>query len=240
MKCEMDLYNLSFYLLKKVVVTFLNGQSVCGILKNVLIASQEILIDDLTYSTCTISDIEMTGSITYHTYAKEPQKACEIDGLYFGLDDFVPDTDYSRILYGEFNCVAACHLVFSESKLSARDVRILSFSHKVYLPALSKASYLYLLHDGSILVGTLENDAVLSIRTSSGLVTPIDLEQVQEIIRLPMTNEYVDITLRNGSVLSGVVSAANDAMIVVIGETIQPVQLVDVLLLRYKDRKSVV
>lgn len=170
----------------------------------------------------------------YHTYSKDRKKSCDIDGLYFGLDDFVPDTDSSKILYGEFNCVAACHLVFDESKLSARDVRILSCSHKIYLPALAKSSYMYLLYDGSILVGTMADSEVLSIHTATGSSISINLDDVQDIIRLPLTNEFVEITLRTGNVLSGVVSAANDSMIVVINETVQAVQLVDVLSLRYK------
>ncbi len=234
MQYEMDFNNISLYLLKRVVVTFTDGRRDGGILTNISPMSQEIMLDNVAYSINDISDIEMTGNITYHTYSKDRKKSCDIDGLYFGLDDFVPDTDSSKILYGEFNCVAACHLVFDESKLSARDVRILSCSHKIYLPALAKSSYMYLLYDGSILVGTMADSEVLSIHTATGSSISINLDDVQDIIRLPLTNEFVEITLRTGNVLSGVVSAANDSMIVVINETVQAVQLVDVLSLRYK------
>lgn len=234
MQYEMDYNNISLYLLKRVIVTFTDGRRDGGILTNISPMSQEIMLDNVAYSINDISDIEMTGNITYHTYSKDSKKSCDIDGLYFGLDDFVPDTDSSKILYGEFNCVAACHLVFDESKLSARDVRILSCSHKIYLPALAKSSYIYLLYDGSILVGTMADSEVLSIHTATGSSISINLDDVQDIIRLPLTNEFVEITLRTGNVLSGVVSAANDSMIVVINETVQAVQLVDVLSLRYK------
>lgn len=234
MQYEIDFNNLSLYLLKRVIVTFANGRCAGGILTNVSPMAQEIMLDNATYSLDDISDIEMTGNITYHTYSKDSKKSCDIDALYFGLDDFVPDTDSSKILYGEFNCIAACHLVFAESKLSARDVRILSCSHKIYLPALAKSSHMYLLHDGSILVGTMEDSEFLSIHTATGSAISINLDDVQDIIRLPLTNEFVEITLRTGNVLSGVVSAANDSMIVVINETVQAVQLVDVLSLRYK------
>ncbi len=234
MQYEIDFNNLSLYLLKRVIVTFADGRCAGGILTNVSPTAQEIMLDNVAYSINDISDIEMTGNITYHTYSKDSKKSCDIDGLYFGLDDFVPDTDSSKILYGEFNCIAACHLVFAESKLSARDVRILSCSHKIYLPALAKSSHMYLLHDGSILVGTMEDSEVLSIHTATGSAISINLDDVQDIIRLPLTNEFVEIALRTGNVLSGVVSAANDSMIVVINETVQAVQLVDVLSLRYK------
>lgn len=234
MQYEVDYNNLNLYLLKKVVITFTNGMNASGVLMNVSPLSQEIMLDNVAYSISGISDIEMTGNITYHTYSNDSKKSCDIDGLYFGVNDFAPDTDSSKILYGEFNCVGACHLIFEESKLSARDVRILSYSHKIYSPALAKSPYLYLLNDGSVLVGILENSETLAIRMATGSSTSINLDDVQDIIRLPLTNDFVEITLRTGNVLSGVVSAANNSMIVVIGETVQAVQVVDIMSLRYK------
>lgn len=239
MKLEIDLFSLSFYLLKKVLVTFSDGQSVHGELKAILPGSQELLIDDTAYSMDSVVDIETTGVVDYHTYAEDPQKACELNGMFFGLDDFVPGTDRTKLLYGEFECTVAFHLVFVESKLSAKDVRILSAVHRYHQAALSRIPYLYLLNDGSYLVGTMEHEQPVSLRTASGTSIPVDMEQVREIIRLPMTNESVEITLKNGSTLSGVVSAANEAMIVVIGETIHPVMMADVCAIRYKGVMSV-
>lgn len=239
MQFETDYNNLSLYLLKKVVVTFYDGRCTSGTLMNILPTSQEIVLDNVAYSISNMSNIEMIGSITYHTYSNDHKKSFDIDGLYFDLDDFVPDTDYSKILYDEFNCLAACHLAFVDSKIFAKDVRFLSFSHKIYLPALEKASYLYLLHDGSIIVGIMQNSDVLSIFTSNGLTTPINLDDVQDIIRLPLTNEFVEITLKDSSVISGIVSAANASTIMLINDSVQAVQLTDVFSIRYKGNITV-
>ena len=79
--------SLNLYLLKKVIVSFLDGRYFSGILMNVSAESQEILLDDVPYSISEVSNIEMVGHVTYHTYADEPQKACEIDGLFFGVEN---------------------------------------------------------------------------------------------------------------------------------------------------------
>lgn len=234
MKHGTDYNGLNLYLLKKVMVSFLDGRYISGVLMNASLTSQEILVDDVAYPISEISDIEMIGNVTHHTYAGDPKKACEIDGLYFGLDDFVSDTDISKIIYSEFDCLAACHLVFLDSKISAKDVRILSFSHKAYLPVMTKSPWLYLLRDGSTLVGIMDQSAVWSIQAANGQSTMIQPEDVQDILRIPLINEFVEIALKNGDVLSGVVSATNESMIVIIGETIQAVRLNDVLSFRYK------
>lgn len=234
MQYEADYMKLNLYLLKKVIVTFVDGRCARGFLTNVSPVSQEIMLDNAAYSIGDILDIEMTGSVTYHTYSDDCKKSCDIDGLYFGLDDFAPDTDYSKILFGEFNCLAACHLIFAESRISAKDVRVLSFSHKIYAPALMKANYLYVLHDETFIVGTMQNSEDPSIRMGDGSVKAISFNEVQDIIRLPLTNESVEITLKNSSVIAGVVSAANDSMIVLIGDSVQAVQLGDILSIRYK------
>lgn len=234
MQYEADFNNLNLYLLKKVMVTFIDGRCAGGALTNVSSAAQEIVLDDAAYPVSEIADIEMTGSVAYHTYASDPQRACDIDGLYFAVDDFVPDTDRSKIIYGEFNCRAACHLVFADARISAKDVRILSFSHKTYLPALEKTPCLYRLRGGTHLVGTLQNAEGLSVCTAEGSAKPIDLDEIQDIIRLPRTNEFAEITLKDGSVVSGVVSAANDAMIILLGASVQAVPLTDIRTLRYR------
>lgn len=200
MQYEADYMKLNLYLLKKVIVTFVDGRCARGFLTNVSPVSQEIMLDNAAYSIGDILDIEMTGSVTYHTYSDDCKKSCDIDGLYFGLDDFAPDTDYSKILFGEFNCLAACHLIFAESRISAKDVRVLSFSHKIYAPALMKANYLYVLHDETFIVGTMQNSEDPSIRMGDGSVKAISFNEVQDIIRLPLTNESVEITLKNSSV----------------------------------------
>ena len=236
---QMDYFNFGLYLLKRVIVTFADGRSACGVLNSFSPESSEIVLDDTPYPIGEITDMEMTGSVTYHTYAADSGSACDIDGLYFGLEDFVAGTDYSRILYGEFDCIAACHLAFDESKIAAKEIRILSFSHRVYLPALTKTSHLYLFYDGTAAVGTLQVDSVgASLCGADGTVTPISLDRVQDIIRLPLTNESVEITFRDGSAASGVVSAANDSIIVLLGDSLRTVRLADVLSIRYRGTVS--
>lgn len=229
------------YLLRKVVVTMADGQCMYGTLREILPESDEILLDDIKYPLNSVSDIEMTGSIDYHTYAEEPGKACEIDGLYFGLDAFIPNTDYSNILFGEFTCLAACHLHFSEGQIGAKDVRILSFSHKIcpFTKAKSPCLYphLYALRDGSILVGTLQDAEEPMVQTPSGHLRAINFDNVLDIIRIPLTNEFVEITLKNGTVVSGTVSAANDSMIILFGgSAAQSVKLLDVATIRYRGK----
>ena len=231
---ETDFNTLNLYLLKKVLITFSDCRCVNGILMNIMPLSQEIMIDDSTYSINSISDIEMVGNITYHTYSNDPENHCDIDGLYFGLKDFMPDTDCSKIIYGEFDCVGACHLSFLDSKISAKDVRILSFSHKIYLPALIRNTYLYLNNNGTSIVGIIENSEGLSVRAADGSLTPISLDNIRDIVRFPQTNDSIEITLKNSNVISGTVSASNDSIIVIIGESVQTVRLFDISSIRYK------
>ncbi len=231
---ETDFNTLNLYLLKKVLITFSDCHCVNGILMNIMPQSQEIMIDDCTYSINSISDIEMVGNITYHTYSNDPENHCDIDGLYFGLKDFMPDTDCSKIRYGEFDCVGACHLSFLDSKITAKDVRIISFSHKIYLPALIRNTYLYLNNNGTNIAGIIERAEGLSVRAADGSLTPISLDNIQDIVRFPQTNDFIEITLKNSNVISGTVSATNDSIIVIIGESVQTVRLFDISSIRYK------
>ena len=218
------------------MITFEDSPSVSGMLTDVSLEKNELTLDNTAYSISTIRDIEMTGNVTYHTYAVDPQKQCDIDGLYFGLNDIISDADHSKLFFGEFSCFAACHLVFFEAKIRAVDIRILSYSHNFYLPALTKSLYFYILQNETFAVGILEKTerGEFFVRTPSGQSCPIDFDEVQDIIRLPLINESVEITLRDGARISGTVSAANDTMIVLIGSSVPMVKLPDVAAIRYK------
>ncbi len=241
MQQDREYDNLNLYLLKKVIITFEDGHSASGTLTDISLERDELTLDSTAYSISTIRDIEMTGNVTYHTYAADPQKQCDIDGLYFGLNDIISDTDHSKLYFGEFSCFAACHLVFSETKICAADIRILSYSHNFYLPALTKSLYLYILQNETFIVGILEKteNEEYFVRTPSGQACPIDFDEVQDIIRLPLMNESVEITLRDGAKISGTVSAANDAIIVLIGSSVPMVKLPDVAAIRYKGTVTV-
>lgn len=227
-----DTNALNLYLLKEVIITFANGRFINGVLSNVVSTTQEIMLDNTLYPVSSISDIEMVGSITYHTYSEDMMSAYDINGLYFPVDNFVSGSDYSKLLHGEFDCVGACHLSFENSRICAKDIRILSFAHRVYIPALTNNTYLYI-SDNSCIVGILIHSDTSSIRKADGSIVPIDLGTVRDIIRLPLTNEAVEIILRNKEVISGVVSAANESIVVIIGECVHTIQISDIVSIRY-------
>lgn len=227
--------NINLYLLKNVQITFSDGICASGMLKSIQFETNEVRIDDVVYPLNSISDLEMIGAVTYHTYFNDERKACDIDGLYFSLDDFISGTDYSPILYGEFNCHAACHLVFNEAKICAKDVRILSLSHKIYESALSRSPYIYILRDVAPIIGKLQNtETGYIIQTLTGASDPINFAEVLDIIRIPATNESVIITVKDGTTFTGTVSAANDDMVVLIDNSVQVIKLVDIITIRYK------
>ena len=229
-------YNeLRLYLCKKVLVAFSNGSTATGTLMSIDPERGEILVEDKTYPLEDVLDIEMIGTATYRTYIEDPASVCDIDGLPFGLCDFLEGVDHTPILHDEFDCLASCHLTLSDDKICAKDVRFLSLSHKVYLPSLSRLLYLYMLDDGNIVIGTLQEvDGGYAVRTADGTQHAIDMTRVADVIRMPLTNEYVLIEKKDGSVVSGTVSAANASMIVVVGEIAQMVNPCDILSIRYK------
>ena len=235
MQCAVEFHNINLYLLKTVRITFSDGTFVSGHLNNVLMQTGEVLIDDATYSIDNMSDIEVTGQLNYHTYPDDPRKACEVDDLFFGIEDFVAGTDLSKILYGEFDCQVAFHLVFSDAKICAKDVRLLSHSHRVYMPVLSKTQHMYILQDNAHLVGILqETETGYAVQSPSINPTDIHLEDVLDIVRIPVLNEAVEISTRDGSVIAGTVSVATDSAIVLVGETVNVVPLSDITSIRYK------
>ncbi len=234
MSYQADYYTLQLYLLKQVAVTFTDGRLQRGVLTNVMPTDRAIMLDGETYPISEVADVEMVGEISYHTYADDSQKVCDIGGLFFGLDDFAEGTDVTKLLCNEFCCEGACHLAFLETKLAVKDVRILSASHRVYLPALGKMPYIYLLRDGSVVVGTAAQSEPLSVQTAVGPSVPVNTDEVLDIIRLPRTNDFVEVTLKNGQVVSGVVSAANEAIVVLIGEAVQTVEIGHIRSLRYR------
>lgn len=236
MQNNMNLNEILLYFLKRVNVTFTNGDKFTGTLQNVDSASNEILIDNVQHPLNDVVDIEMIGKVDYHAYAKNSAENCEIDGIFFGIEDFVQNTNLELISYDEFNCIARCHLTLQDGKISANDVNVISFEHKVFMPALENHNYLYLLNNGESVQGMLKIDEEnhFAIKTSDDSLLSIEMTNVKDIIRLPRTNEYVYITKTDGTTISGTVSAANETMIVLIGESAQIVQTSDIVSIRYK------
>lgn len=235
MQQDLNFDQVKLYLLKKVIVTFSDGTHVSGLLAGIIAATNQIIVDSTMYSLNDVSDIEMVGSISYHTYHKDKAKACEIDGLFFGLADLVPDTDRSRIIYGEFDCTGACHLVFADSMICAKDVRILSCTHKHHWATLVKSLYMYVLRNGAPVVGTLlKTETGYMVNTPSGQSVEILFEDVEDLIRIPLVNESVSITVQDGSVFSGTVSAANESAVVVVSDTVQIIMVPTIKEIRYK------
>ena len=240
MRYDMDFDRIKLYLLRKVIVTLSDGTHHSGTLAGILANTDEIIVDNAVLQLESVADIEMVGNVTYHTYSRDSGKLCEIDGLYFGIADFVPNTDYSKILYGEFDCVAACHLVFSDERICAKDVKILSFSHKVQAQLLAKSMHMYVLQGRDPIIGTLQKtDAGYIIQMPSGGECDIHFEDVLDIVRIPLVNETVTITSKDGTVISGTVSATNDSVIVLVSDSVRIVQVADISTIRYKGVVSV-
>lgn len=243
MQYDQDFNIINAYILKQVLITLSDGTTLQGKVTNILPETNEVCLDDnAPISLSDVTDMETVEPVAYHTYADDPQKAFEIVPLklFFGKEAFVPGTDFSILLYGEFGFSAACHLAFTDGKIRVKDARILSACHNIYASALSKTAYAYLLRDGSTVIGLLQlTDESISVQTASGELVPIDFSNVLDIIRLPLINDSVVVTRKDGSVVSGTVSAADHNLIVLFSDCVQMVKTADILSIRYKGVVSV-
>ena len=61
---QMDYFNFGLYLLKRVIVTFADGRSACGILNSFSPESSEIVLDDTPYPAAATAAMETTGTVT--------------------------------------------------------------------------------------------------------------------------------------------------------------------------------
>ncbi len=228
MSSGLDMGSLGLYLLRQVCLTFEDGQNVIGQLTG--LSENGIHIDATVYPLDQVKDIEMVGEITdYHTY----QGTGVIADFEFAADEIAAGFDPKMITYGEFDCTAACHLQLESGKIYAKDVRLLSASHRIYEPELAEKPYLYRLKDGTCIAARLKTvEGGYGLETAEEEYISIDMKDVADITKVPEGNDYILVRLKDGTQIRGIVSAATDDMMVVFnGEQ-------ESRIVRYEDMES--
>ncbi len=238
---NLSLEYMKLYWLTNICLTLRSGEQIFGSLDFIDDDNQTVLVSAVSYPLAEIADVEVVGELNYHSYyarREENSHPFHINlgngaKVFFDFQDFVPGTDYQCLLHKEFKALAACHRVWTDGQFQVADVRLLSVRPYVSISALNKGPYLYVLEDGTTMTGTLQGvPNHLDVQTSTALV-PLDPETVRKLVRIPRINEVVDITTLSGRVVSGTVSAANDVMIIVAGQTVQAVRMEDLDYIRY-------
>ncbi|MDO4345168.1 MAG: ATP-binding protein [Eubacteriales bacterium] len=228
----MDINKVGLYLLKNVRITLSGGEKKSGRLNNILSAEGNVRLDEEDIAMAEILDIEFVGKISdFHTY----KGVGEIEGITFTLDDLSEDLDRDTILYGEFDCIAACHLEFAGARIEAKDVSLISCTHRVYVPELSEKHYWYRMRDGRVYTGKLERSGDgFALELIGGEKEDLNLSEVADITRKPVVNDYIYVALKDQSIVSGVVSGITEDMLVLIGDTVAMVEVKNIRTVRYR------
>lgn len=228
----LNLNDLRLYMLKNVRITLNGGDMIYGQMSAMQQETNSIQIENDIYPLSELKDVELVGMVkdyrTYHGFG-------EIEDFPFSLEDIADGLDPDIILYGEFDCVVACHLHLTETGIRAKDITYLSNTHRVDPAALERELYMYKFTDGTFRVGRYERsqDSVGLVLTD-GSFLPVDMGNVVDITKAPAANDYIYLTLNDQSHVSGLVSGTTDTMVAIIGDNVSTINYADIQELRYR------
>ncbi len=235
-----DARELMAYLFGDVLLTMTDGRTVRGRLDE--LAVDTLVVDGVQYALSDVRDVEHVGLITdHHTYKGGGEIGC----YSFGEDDLAEDFDRSKLIYEDFDCFVACHLVCKKS-VRAKDVRLLSTSYR--LPDMTlKGKYILRMTDGSIRTGHIvkgaEKTAGNGLRSGyreafleddSGTRHELDLSCVADILPMPLVNNHIYVDMNDGNCMDGlVVAVSNEAAGIITPNGPKLVRYRDMARLRY-------
>lgn len=234
MDCRVDVNKLGLYLLKRVRITLEDGDTRIGRLMNILVPEGQIRIDEEDYDLEQVCDVEFVGNVSdFHTY----RGTGEVEGISFSLEDLEEGLSSDFILYGEFDCTVACHLVLSGAKIEAKDLKPVSCVHRIYEQELSRSDYWYKLGDGTVRAGRLKDGGdPIELELTDGGSICLELADVTDITKAPSVNDHVCAVMNDGRRIAGLVSAVTDSMMVLIGDAVSMVNICEIATLRYRGR----
>lgn len=172
-------------------------------------------IDGAFYALEHVQDVQYLGMITdYHTFSDMG----EVDGVYrFSLKDCLKPVEFGDMIYHEFECLATCHLEICDNAICAVDVQLLRQVHVLNKNILSKDKFLYTFTDGRHLAGILQTEGDQHyILTEKGEAVPFSNEDVADVTRFPLINDFVTASMADGKMVSGIVSAVQQEYLLVI------------------------
>ncbi len=201
--------NLLLYQGHTVIVFQTNGTKIKGELLKVSSNSLILLKEEVEESIFldNIVDIRYVGIVTdYHT-----------SGNTATIDDFLifdvahsEEKLYEKLKYKEFVCTVTCHLSLKMEndrvyKIMASDVQLLEAEHTFHILTLANTVYLYKVNGKwkrGILKREEENFDIYSV--SGELFCK---KEIEDIARMPKSNELVTVSTKKGTSYKGVVGA---------------------------------
>ena len=198
-----DIQAFLLYYSHTVQVTLVNDSRINGVFDEYNETNSWIKVDGEFIGIEEIKDIEYLGKVTdFHTIKN--QVGIIDNSIEFGLSNLVNQDDIDTILFQEFDCDVACHLLEIAGKLSAVDVRVLRKSHVLNFGILQKTDCLYYCDDGECFHGFLN---VLDESTIIMNGHEIGIEHIKNITPTPQIGDNVTLMLVNGEYHCGIVNA---------------------------------
>lgn len=217
MEHSFDGFNLALYIYKKVQVKFDHGEVRSGTLSGLNLDQGQFQLDDKAYPLSSIRDIAYLAVVDdFHG----EKGYGEMGKIRFTVDDLGPDFRLTDLLYGEYVCTVSCHLYVKNGKISAKDLALVSKRHKLNFDCARTQTLIFRFDDGRVELGTVRGDASCGeLLTQAGETVPLDLERVEDITKAPEENDNISLTLASdGSRHSGLVSAVNGSMVILVSE----------------------
>lgn len=191
----------------RVVATYEDQRTLCGILQSYNSESGVVQIDDVQVRTQDLYNLEYLGILGADDYQTYHQVGAIDDVYKFSIGDLVTKDCLEFFLYHEFECQVACHLYIQNGTILATDVRLVSTAYVANREILSAKNFLYRYHDGTLSSGHLDvaEDGNFTLRGEA-----LHPDQIVEVTMLPEINDTVIVVGKDGSSQRGLVCAIQD------------------------------
>ena len=215
------------YIGKPVLVTFDDGHMVEGVFQGLSGGGGEeessLLIDTASYPAEAVADLEFTADVIfYYPFRGFGELQLPNGTIAFSADDLENKADLERLCHCESHCRMAGHLYMKTcrglSVFHARHLRVIRETPYTAYDELYSRSYLYLLKDGSAVIGQLlESD-----EQSFQLLGPAeqeysaDWDEVRQILRAPTLGDYIIAELKDGETAEGVVTISEPELVLLV------------------------
>ena len=221
--------NYFAYCMKQVILHTVDGRSIEDVIQSYDPQAESLALESgASIGTGEIETVEIVGFIDeYRTFHDDGT----VDGYLFLKSDLREDFPIEKLICKEYACKVAYRLRMDREldKTCATGIRLLSSTRIFNRASVADGWFIYRYQDGQTLVGRLQGGS-LQLRGTDARI-PFREEGLEDIWHAPEVNEFVWVSLMDGSEIAGRVNHATGEKFIVLKE--QDGQVIDGKIIEY-------